>query len=550
MSFNLVNFKTGTLQRLNALIQNEGIEEGTFYLTVDDGIKTSRLFIGTAADQALPVNHSIITVSDVTALNNTAGYQDGDFAYVTSGNILAVRKNGAWVQINAPEGKEIDSFTPSISTANGVATISWTMHRHDNVNIMEDDGTTLPSITVTGSNGVSVSNTGKALTVSGDPATLASEAITSNATNVTLTSAGNTAAGTIAISGGTNVTLSGAANNIAIAAKNTVNNSLVVTEQATGFEIKVTDSDTNHVEDTIDPVITILTNEAGTTTESVHFANGTAALNVYSKDEINRRLKAVDAMVYRGTVGVGGTYTAIGNISNPAIGNTFKVVSNLNNVPVSGNATSSAKVGDILIANGTESEGVISTGLYFDIIPAGDDTNQTYSIISDTNGIKIHDDIANTDIGGLNLIQGNDIVLTQSGSTSKSVTIAHETMSSATDGNPTIGTLTPANTQGSLSDLTINAVTGLTTDNGHITAVEVTPFKVVDTNASLTSVVDTVTQVTANKKASIKTAATLTNSGNTATTKDDTFTLSSDNLTVTADGTNKDVKMNFVWGSF
>ena len=547
MAFNLINFKKGTLSALNTLITNNGIEEGTFYLTVDDNINTSRLFIGTGAGSALPVNHSIITVADTTALNNTSGYQDGDFAYVTAGNILAVRKGNAWVQINAPEGKEIDSFTPSISTSAGVATITWTMHRHDNVDIKESDGTTMPSITMTGSNGVSVSSSGKAITISGDPATLASSAVLSNSTNLTLSSTGNTASGTVAISGGSNVTLSGDANAITIAAKDTTNASLTITEQSNGFEVKVTDSANAHVEDTVDPIITVLTNETGTTTESAHFVNGTAALNVYSKDEINRRLKAIDAMTYRGTVGVNGTYSDVSNITNPAVGDTFKVISSLSNITTS-DGTGSAKNGDLLIANGTETDGTITAAsLYYDIIPAGDDTNQTYSVTSDTNGIKIHDNVANSDIGGIKLVQGNDITLTESGTTSKSITVAHETMSSAIDGNPTTAT---GVTQSNLTNLTINAITGLVTDNGHVTGVTVTPYTVKDTNASLTSVVDTVAQATASRSASVTTAATLTDSGNTAVTRSDAFTLSSDNLVVTADGTNKDIKMNLVWGTF
>lgn len=409
---------------------------------------------------------------------------------------------------------------------------------------------------MTGSNGVTVSSSDDAITISGDPATLASSAVAANATNLTLSSTGNTASGTVNISGGTNVTLSGTANNIVISATdtNTTNSVLTVdtgngdaqNPSTNGFYVSILDSANNTKKDTIDPTISILTNEAGTTTSSVHFVNGVAALDVYSKDEINRRLKAIDGMTYKGTVGTGGSAgSSVSDISNPAIGDTFKVVSDLTNIPVATGVTeNSAKAGDLLIANGTESNGVItSESLYYDIIPAGDDTNQTYSVTSDDYGIKIHDNVANNDIGGIKLVAGNDITLNESGANSKAVTIAHETMSSATDGNPSTAA---TQTQTNGTSLTINAVTGLTTDNGHVTGVTVTPYTVIDTNASLTDVSNTVAQVTANRKASINTAATLTSSLNSAHSEDDTFTLSSDNLTVTADATNKDVKMNFV----
>ena len=538
MAFNLINFKKGTMAKLKTLTSSQ-IEDGTFYLTIDDNTKTSRLFIGNGGE-ALPVNHSIITVADTTALNNQTQYQDGDFAYVTSGNILAVRQGGSWRQINSPPGdsdkKFLQSVAYNISVKDGVATIEWDGTRSDNEHVKQ-------SFTVEGDNGVSVSASGSAITVSGDPATLASSAVASNATTVSLSSAGNTASGSIAISGGANVTLSGNANNITIAAKDTTNKALDVTAEAAGFKVQVTDTNNNPVEDTIDPVITYLTNEAGTTTGSVHFVSGTAALPVYSKDEINRRLSALDGMTYRGTVGTDGSAgTSVGNIQNPAKGDTFKVVSDLSNIPLK-SGTGTAKLGDLLIANGTETDGVITSGLYYDIIPSGNDIDTQYSVISDTNGIKIHNVTANNDIGSIKIAAGSQIAVSDSGTNNKTVTIAHGTISNATDGNPSNAT---AKTQSNAGSITVNAVTGLTTNNGHVTAVEVTPYTIVDTNASLTSVADTVT--VANDRASVKTAVTLTSSANAATTKEDTFSIGSDNLKVTASG--KDVTMNFVWGTF
>ena len=540
MAFNLINFKKGTTAGLATLKQQSKIEEGTFYLTIDNNMNTSRLFIGTGAQTALPVNHSIITVTDTTALNNTTNYQDGDFAYVTTGNILAVRIGGAWKQINTPPGasdfKYLDSVAYNISVDDGVATIEWDGTRSDNQHVKQ-------SYTIEGDDGVTVSATGSAITISGDPATLASNAVANNATSLTLSSTRNTASGSVTISGGTNVTLSGSANSISIAAKDTKNKSLDVSAESAGFKVQVVDSDNNPVEDTIDPVITYLTNEAGTTTGSVHFVSGTAALPVYSKDEINRRLSALDGMTYRGTVGTNGSAgTTVDNIQNPAKGDTFKVVSDLSNIPLS-SGTGSAKLGDLLIANGTETNGVIISGLYYDIIPSGNDIDTQYSVVSDTNGIKIHNNTANTDIGSIKIAQGNQIAVSDSGTTNKTVTIAHGTISSATDGNPSNAT---AQTQSNGSSITVNAVTGLTTNNGHVTAVEVTPYTIVDTNASLTSVADSIS--TANNKASITTAVTLTSSANNAVTKNDTFSIGSDNLTVTSSG--KDVTMNFVWGSF
>lgn len=127
MAFNLINFKKGTLAGLNNLKTNSGIEEGTFYLTIDDAKQTSRLYIGTGATTALPVNSNITVVqnaSDLTAAH-AANFNDGDFAYVTTGNILAVKYYNKWTQINAVnEGNIVSTLTPTISTENNVATIN------------------------------------------------------------------------------------------------------------------------------------------------------------------------------------------------------------------------------------------------------------------------------------------------------------------------------------------------------------------------------------------------------------------------------------------
>lgn len=130
MAFNLINFKKGTLAGLNTLKTNNGIEEGTFYLTIDENKETSRLFIGTGTSTALPVNSNIVTVTNRSELNSTllaTPFNDGDFAYVTSENILAVKIGNQWQQINTPptaqDYKYLSSADFNITTANGVATI-------------------------------------------------------------------------------------------------------------------------------------------------------------------------------------------------------------------------------------------------------------------------------------------------------------------------------------------------------------------------------------------------------------------------------------------
>lgn len=245
MAFNLINFKKGTLAGLNALkTANNGvgaIEEGTFYLTIDDQKETSRLYIGTASNKALPVNSNIAVVTNVSELEDTAGttlaakYNDGDFAYVTNGNILAVKYNNQWTQINAPDSRAIKNFTPSIATNNGVATITWTMCDQNNNVIKQNDNTTTPAITMTGANGVNVSNSGTDITITGTAYEMHSAAVAqdSNRATVKLQSKSSasgtlTDVGAITVSAGDNVTITGTADNIVIAAKDTTDRKSVV----------------------------------------------------------------------------------------------------------------------------------------------------------------------------------------------------------------------------------------------------------------------------------------------------------------------------------
>ena len=570
MAFNLINFKKGTLAGLNTLKQNNGIEEGTFYLTIDTNKDTSRLYIGTGANTALPVNSNITTVTNKEDLSSShaAPFNDGDFAYVTNGNILAVKIGDAWKQINTPptaaDYKYLESVTYNLSVSNGVATIQWDGYRSDNDHI-------LGSFKVAGSNGITVSTTDGTdpdvdlLTISGDPATLSASAPTQaqQSTTISLSSTGNSASGSVVLTAGDNVKLTGTQDNITIAATDTVNESLAITagsnagQSTNGFTVAVIDSHET-VRGDIDPLITVLSNEAGTTTETYHFVNGTAALPVYTKDEINRRLNALDGMKYRGSVGTGGTYTSLSQITSPAVGDTFKLKEDLQNIPVVGNTTENAKAGDLLIANSSatpkETGGVITSGLYFDIIPSGNDI-QEYSFTNQTNGINLYDEAANEPIGGIKLVAGTEMAVSDnwdSTTNQQTITVTHATISSATNGNPTTGT---AQNQEMGTAITINAVTGLTTENGHVTGVAVTPYVLKDTNLTLTSISSSATApATGNdvgKLATVSTAlAGQDGKGDPLNLTAAAVNFASDNLQVTAAaGTgeaNDQVKMNFV----
>lgn len=578
MAFNLINFKKGTLAGLNALkTANNGvgaIEEGTFYLTIDDQKETSRLYIGTASNKALPVNSNIAVVTNVSELEDTAGttlaakYNDGDFAYVTNGNILAVKYNNQWTQINAPDSRAIKNFTPSIATNNGVATITWTMCDQNNNVIKQNDNTTTPAITMTGANGVNVSNSGTDITITGTAYEMHSAAVAqdSNRATVKLQSKSSasgtlTDVGAITVSAGDNVTITGTADNIVIAAKDTTLTPSSVSagnNAVSGFDITVKDSENNGNTGTINPKITLGNHTASA--DEIAFASGVANLPVYTKTEVDTLMSDVDAMVYKGTI-VGDDL--INQTNGVYVGDTFKAAEDFD-LYAANSATATdpnevihVKTGDILIvsnANKTNgaTEPFTGSAIKYDVIPAGDEVTVYYGLGANNtgNGIEIKDK-TNTTLASIEIEAGNQVSVssTHSGSTGSQavVTVAHGTISNSTNGNANIpaASATAENTQNVHDEKTFNVVTGITTDNGHVTGTTITPIKVVDTVSKIDTT-NTKTEVSAsNNVATVASTIVLQDENNVEINRDTLgFSLGSDNLTVTASGTA--ITANFV----
>lgn len=565
MAFNLINFKKGTLAGLNTLKTNSGIEEGTFYLTIDENKQTSRLYIGTSTTTALPVNSNITVVANRTDLTDShaAPFNDGDFAYVSSDNILAVKIGTKWQQINTPptanDYKYLTDVEYSIVTENGVATITWTGTRSDGNDV--DD-----SYTVTGANGITASGSGKALTLTGTSYQMTAPTVTNNTGAIKLqskSSASATAAdvSTVNLKGGANVSLTGSAsepNTITINAVDTVNTGLSIDNgdttnngsgATTGFTIRVTD-DHGDVEDHFNPQISVLTNEAGTTTTNVSFNGGVAALPVYNKAEVDRKISSLTGMHYAGLINQSSATT----MTTGHVGDTYKASEPISlSAGMSGTgAAVSVKTGDLLIvsnSSGTiDANNNVTSGLKFDVVPSGDETVNVYTVTSDTYGIKIHEEPSGNDIGGLKLApaQNSQIVLSESTDSDniKTVTIGHSSIT-------TTATTGTGQTQTDGASFTFDAVTAVSTTNGHVTGVTTTPITVKDTNATLTSITNTVAAGTgndANKKATVTTGAVLTHTNGNSDTPSTSFSLNSDNLKITTSGTA--ITTNFVWGTF
>ena len=86
-----------------------------------------------------------------------------------------------------------------------------------------------------------------------------------------------------------------------------------------GFSFSVADTGGNTPSATFDPIITV----GDASTQSVHFVNGSAALPVYTKSEVDSILSGLDGITYKGTLGNTGatvsslpTASSSGGVSN------------------------------------------------------------------------------------------------------------------------------------------------------------------------------------------------------------------------------------------
>lgn len=597
-NFNLINFKRGTLadlQALNTAANRSKIEVGTFYLTIDEGSnapESTRLFIGREVPnpegsgtikKVVPVNQGIVKVDNVNALNtNTVegNFQAGDFAYVAAGNIFAVYDGAAWKQINSVgTDTYISDIETTITVNSNVATIAQ-------VGAYNQDHADQPfnGMQIAGDDGVTLSVTAGAadtdpdtLVIHGDEYTLANGSASSNEVAVSLTSTQNNNS-SFTIKGGDNITLTtpttgtdagklviSAADPIEVTDLNIENKA----NNGNGFTFEILQSDASKdITEDFDPQIVL----GSHTSSPIHFVDGVATLDVYTKDELNTALQGLNAMRYRGTVGTNGTAgPTVAALQNVKLGDTYKVIEDGLVLPQANSASGTAEIlhlGDIVIASGgTESSqtdldngGILNGTIIYTVIPSGDETDTTYKFTSATHGISLQPNPGDSTAGSFALVQGSQIALTDGGSVTegvadKTVTIAHGTITRETDVTNNTPQEMVYNNMLEAAKLTVPVITDITLDNGHVKKWTITNYDVIDTNADLDSVSYAVSA--SNNVATIANTVGLmknySGADETAQTQTGSFVLSSENLAVTAPavaaGANPEVRVNLVWGT-
>lgn len=535
-----VGFKMGTQDALNKLTT---ITEGIFYLTSD----TNRLYIGKADNKLSPVNEGVLTVPAVANLPSTEaeGRITGAFYYATSENVLCVWNGQKWVQINnivtnSSMSKTIGTVTSGVSLTTQVA---------DNRAV---NNTVQATVNFTGEKGITVAKNGdNGIKISGDPITVATSASDNVATS-TFKSASNSTNGKVAIAGGDNVTVTASGDTITIKAEDKYVNNVSITNIAEGFEVfgtyNTSGSETTHT--TFNPVIALKA-DADTDATEVKFSSGTATLPVYTSAQVDQietgllnkldsELKAFNAMEYKGTVGTTGTISAL-----PSSG-----VENGNAYLVSGSLTYGGKTypsGTLAVAVGEETDGVL-TSVSWDFV-TGSTADTTYSGVIIADGtLQLNASTGGDPVASVNVKGGTDITVSKNNSGSNQVyTVNHATYNGTSFGDVT--TTQPSAMTALQSNYTVEAITGITVSNGHVTGVTTKSYTIKDTNVSLASTTATVAESGTDNKVKVSHKTILSNGlGSEVTADAAEFSIESSSLQVEAK--TGSVAIDLVWGTF
>lgn len=540
---NNVGFKLGLQSALDALTT---YTPGAFYLTSD----TNRLYFGKDAATLVAVNEGVITVADVNALPTGDDRIPGAFYYATASNILCVYNGQTWVQINSVV--KTTGLTTNVgagTNANEYA-IGTTLTQSDN-----DSKTT--AYTIKTIDGLTLSGEGTVLTIAGDPITVDVTAGTNVAT-ATFVSKSEATNGSIAVAGGDNVTVAvdEETNKITISAVDTHLDTInIVNRTDNGFNVYgAVNGGGNTTMTSFQPSVAVKSGEDVSAT-SVNFINGVATLPVYTVSEVDAiktalegkldsELKSFNAMEYKGTVGSAGTFTALPT-SEVQAGNAYLISGTLTHEGTTYSA------GTLAVAIGEEGDDGFLTVIDWDFI-SGSNTDTTYSAAVQTDGALrfAADNAPNTTVASVNVKSGNDDIVVTTSATSGNTqvyNVAHKAYEGEAFGDT--DDTAPTAMAAKAEAYEIEAITGVTVENGHITGVTSKTYKVLDTNMRISEHKAAVS-ATGNVATVSHTISAVDGAGAGAVVSPASFAISSSTLNVGANAANTGVVLDLVWGEF
>lgn len=557
-----IQFLLGTQANLEKYISGSSTAiEGTFYLTND----THRLYVGTSAGTAVPVNEGVITVSNIDALQHVSAHP-GEFYYVTAGNILCVYDGKQWVQINNNTDTYLAKTDTVVSLADQVATITTKYTMNDGTTPFSDRW----NLAVAEGVKVSIDAATDKVILTGVVNDSFGVSAASNIATVTLRDSFNNEKTFKVKTGDTNTMTVGASaegDAIVLNVKNMANTGLKVTPEATGFRVGVTDI-MGTQSDVINPSIKVGASSDDTKHKTLNFVNGTATLPVYTKEEIDDIKLALNAMTYRGLVGTSASSTnpqkvikawATVKAGSAEIGDTYLFAEQVTD------GSNVYSKGTMAIARGVETNGVIPAGnVIWDFVESTVNTDTKYELNNQATAAETAGFVQLVGkLGGITE-SGKKVFFEDGTAIKASVTVdndGHAHISFAHEGitaSKTTGTVAQnAATYASSNDkaenvTTITALESITVNaQGHVTNFKTNTITLKDTNAVINSVGMSVGAADAAKEVVLTSSVQLKDgAGTTMTAKTGTLKMKSDTLVFNQVDSGKTLGIDLVWGSF
>ena len=518
-----VMFKRGAQSDLAKYLSTGSSQaiDGAFYLTSD----TNRLYVGkdlgSGNIKAVPVNQGVITVESISKLPTGANIEAGCFYYATLENVLCVYsgQTHGWVQINPDTNTKVTNRVASGKTETDFVVVTDIITTKNEIAGELDDNSATDftsKFAVQGNDGVNVTIdtytdglvTRPIIKISQDAYTLKSS-LSGDGTSIDVTLTDGHSSDKVILKAGDNIDFTGTTGDatIVINAKDTtLNDTDGIAKNTLKFTSNgelvssITDSSGN-VLTTKNPIVPTIvfapgTGTGGQGTEVKFGADSKLVLDVYSTAQVDSKLRGLDAMVYKGTVGTGGAVTSLPS-ANVNVGDTYKFVSE----DVIG--VNTVLPGDIVIARGEEdaTTGYIKSGtLTWDIVPSGNDaesdtTYWTESIEAGTKLVENDGSALGNSKGGIQIVNKatgssetayltveNDPSITAGTKNAvNKVVVKHNEQAELTAGQKTVTVPQTATSQEVGSDFSFS-IPVLTLDKaGHITKVESQELTVRDT---------------------------------------------------------------------
>ena len=572
-----IKFKHGTDAALEALrADSSKIEVGAFYLTHD----THRMYIGVSEDgtsKIVPVNEGITTYAKGQTPPGAKPENAGQFIYLSEGNILAVSNGQHWIQLNyntdtlydysgiIEATKDADDNAETNSVIISTSLVSKDNPDTDDEFAKENAETDSFSFKVVGKNGIIVAANGDTLEIYGHK--LGTTVSNGVATIQMVDKDGKAVAGSgVTVESGDNIEITSTTTGFKISTADTILDGSLDhgSAEAQGFKIFAEDTSGQTSGGTIDPIIKY----GASGDQTVHFENGTATLNVYTKAEVDSLRTAFDAMEYQGVITA--TPSAKDGIKK---GYTWKAKNDFVIYDTDGETKlHDVKTGDLIIANiktgkaeNAETGLLAAEDILWEVVPSGNE-DTTYSVATTGAGIQIKEqalsDADATAIGGIE-VYGDGVITATAAPTNnfQKITITHNVSGRVDpeyDDENDINLPTNNDQIANSGEIEVVDSTqgqnGIETDDyGHVTKVYTKKYTIYDTNAKLTAVGAAVSEVANSNSVNLTVSASLKGANDATSTKTSATAVNvksnSKNLKVSTTGTSN-ISFDLVWDTF